>query len=59
VSEGNGQRAFSLFDIAAIIHGIEGRVIRGTVSSAQAADRAKSFPLLALEWVCRSMDDCR
>lgn len=39
--------AFNLFRLAAIFHGIKGRVLRGTASSAEAADRAKAFPELA------------
>jgi aminoglycoside phosphotransferase (APT) family kinase protein len=39
--------AFNLFRLAAIFHGIKGRVIRGTASSAQAAGRAEAFPELA------------
>jgi aminoglycoside phosphotransferase (APT) family kinase protein len=39
--------AFSVFRLAAIFHGIKGRVLRGTASSAQAAERAKAFPVLA------------
>ncbi|TZG29665.1 phosphotransferase [Sphingomonas montanisoli] len=39
--------AFNLFRLAAIFHGIKGRVIRGTASSAQAAVRAQLFPELA------------
>jgi aminoglycoside phosphotransferase (APT) family kinase protein len=39
--------AFNFFRMAAIFHGIKGRVIRGTASSSQAADRAKAFPELA------------
>jgi len=39
--------AFNMFRLAAIFHGIKGRVIRGTASSAQAAERAKAFPELA------------
>lgn len=39
--------AFNFFRMAAIFHGIKGRVIRGTASSAQAAERAKVFPELA------------
>jgi aminoglycoside phosphotransferase (APT) family kinase protein len=43
--------AFNFFRLAAIFHGIKGRVIRGTASSAQAADRARRFPeLAALAW---------
>src|ERR1700733_3159914 len=33
--------AFNFFRMAAIFHGIKGRVIRGTASSAQAAERAR------------------
>jgi aminoglycoside phosphotransferase (APT) family kinase protein len=40
--------AFNFFRLAAIFHGIKGRVIRGTASSAQAAERAKIFPELAM-----------
>jgi aminoglycoside phosphotransferase (APT) family kinase protein len=39
--------AFNFFRMAAIFHGIKGRVIRGTASSAQAAERAQAFPELA------------
>lgn len=39
--------AFNLFRLAAIFHGIKGRVIRGTAANAHAAERAKSFPILA------------
>ncbi len=43
--------AFNMFRLAAIIHGIKGRVARGTAASAQAAERAKGFPgLAALAW---------
>jgi aminoglycoside phosphotransferase (APT) family kinase protein len=38
---------FNLFRLAAIFHGIKGRVLRGTAASAQAAERAQSFPMLA------------
>jgi aminoglycoside phosphotransferase (APT) family kinase protein len=38
---------FNLFRLAAIFHGIKGRVLRGTAASAQAAERAQSFPILA------------
>jgi aminoglycoside phosphotransferase (APT) family kinase protein len=42
---------FNLFRLAAIFHGIKGRVARGTASSAQAAERAQAFPeLAALAW---------
>jgi aminoglycoside phosphotransferase (APT) family kinase protein len=39
--------AFNFFRIAAIFHGIKGRVIRGTASSPEATERAKFFPELA------------
>jgi aminoglycoside phosphotransferase (APT) family kinase protein len=45
--------AFNFFRLAAIFHGINGRVIRGTAASANARDRAESFPELArLAWEC-------
>jgi aminoglycoside phosphotransferase (APT) family kinase protein len=43
--------AFAFFRLAAIFHGIKGRAIEGTASSAQATERAAGFPLLAkLAW---------
>src|ERR1700736_4028834 len=39
--------AFNFFRIAAILHGIKGRVARGTAASAQAHERVKVFPELA------------
>ncbi|QUT06551.1 phosphotransferase [Sphingobium phenoxybenzoativorans] len=43
--------AFNFFRIAAIFHGIKGRVIRGTASSAQAQERVKVLPeLMELAW---------
>lgn len=43
--------AFNLFRLAAIFHGIKGRVLRGAAASAQAAQRAEVFPeLAALAW---------
>ena len=43
--------AFNFFRLAAIFHGIKGRVIRGTASSAQARERVKILPaLMALTW---------
>jgi aminoglycoside phosphotransferase (APT) family kinase protein len=39
--------AFNFFRMAAIFHGIKGRVIRGTAASEHARERAKSFPALA------------
>jgi aminoglycoside phosphotransferase (APT) family kinase protein len=38
---------FNFFRIAAIFHGIKGRAIRGTASSAEAVERVKVFPELA------------
>ncbi len=50
--------AFNFFRLAAIFHGIKGRVIRGTAASAHARERAKSFPILA--GLARdSMEACR
>ena len=43
--------AFNFFRLAAIFHGIKGRVIRGTASSAQAATRANAYAeLAAIAW---------
>ncbi|MDE2561833.1 MAG: phosphotransferase [Sphingomonadales bacterium] len=39
--------AFNYFRLAAIFHGIKGRVLRGNASSASAQERAKAFPRLA------------
>ena len=39
--------AFQFFRLAAIFHGIKGRVLRGTATNAQAATRAEAFPRLA------------
>ncbi|MFV5346147.1 phosphotransferase family protein [Acinetobacter soli] len=39
--------AFNFFRLAAIFHGIKGRVIRGSAASIHAQERAKSFPILA------------
>ena len=50
--------AFNLFRLAAIFHGIKGRVIRGTASSAQAAQRAAHFPALA-QLARDAMEQCR
>ncbi|WP_343615721.1 phosphotransferase family protein [Novosphingobium sp.] len=38
--------AFQFFRLAAIFHGIKGRVLRGNASNAQAAARAEAFPRL-------------
>ncbi|HZV10748.1 MAG TPA: phosphotransferase family protein [Novosphingobium sp.] len=39
--------AFNFFRLAAIFHGIKGRVLRGNAANAQAAARAQAFPRLA------------
>lgn len=39
--------AFNFFRMAAIFHGIKGRVIRGTAASSHARERAESFPTVA------------
>jgi aminoglycoside phosphotransferase (APT) family kinase protein len=39
--------AFNFFRLAAIFHGIKGRVLRGTAANAQARERAEAFPRLA------------
>lgn len=40
--------AFNLFRLAAIFHGIKGRVLRGNAVSARASERASNFPRLAV-----------
>ena len=49
--------AFNFFRLAAIFHGIKGRVIRGTAASAHAMERAKHFPLLA-KLASEAMEAC-
>ena len=49
--------AFNFFRLAAIFHGIKGRVIRGTANSEHARERAKAFPRLAA-LARQAMDDC-
>jgi aminoglycoside phosphotransferase (APT) family kinase protein len=39
--------AFNFFRMAAILHGIKGRVIRGTAASAHARERGEAYPALA------------
>jgi len=46
---------FNLFRLAAIFHGIKGRVIRGTAASAHAKERAGSLPKL-IDLAIRSME---
>jgi aminoglycoside phosphotransferase (APT) family kinase protein len=43
----NFYTAFGFFRLAAIFHGIKGRVLRGSASSANARERAEAFPRLA------------
>jgi len=44
--------AFNLFRLAAILHGIKGRVVRGNAASAKAMEHAAAFPRLAeLAWL--------
>jgi aminoglycoside phosphotransferase (APT) family kinase protein len=44
-------RAFALFRLAAIYHGIMARALRGTASSAHARELASQYPLIAaLAW---------
>jgi len=50
--------AFNFFRIAAIFHGIKGRVIRGNAASAHARERAASFPRLA-RLAREAMEACR
>jgi len=49
--------AFNLFRLAAIFHGIKGRVLRGTAASANAKERAEAFPVLA-RMARESMEAC-
>jgi aminoglycoside phosphotransferase (APT) family kinase protein len=49
--------AFNFFRLAAIFHGIKGRVLRGTAASAHAKERAASFPILA-RLARESMEAC-
>ena len=49
--------AFNLFRLAAIFHGIKGRVIRGTANSEHARQRAQAFPRLAA-LARQAMNDC-
>lgn len=50
--------AFNFFRLAAIFHGIKGRVLRGTAASTHAKERAASFPILA-RLARDSMEACR
>jgi aminoglycoside phosphotransferase (APT) family kinase protein len=49
---------FNFFRMAAIFHGIKGRVLRGTAASAHARERAAAYPrLVAL--ATTAMETCR
>ncbi len=50
--------AFSFFRLAAIFHGIKGRVLRGSASSANARERAEAFPRLA-QLAAEAMERCQ
>ena len=50
--------AFQFFRLAAIFHGILGRVIRGTAASAKAKERAMAFPDLA-RLAVEAMERCK
>ncbi|KEQ52733.1 phosphotransferase [Sphingobium chlorophenolicum] len=50
--------AFNFFRLAAIFHGIKGRVIRGTAASAHAKDRLGSLPRL-IDLAVERMEACR
>lgn len=50
--------AFNLFRLAAIFHGIKGRVIRGTAASPHARERAANFSRLA-QFAFESIEACR
>ena len=43
----NFHLAFNMFRLAAILHGIKGRLLRGNATSASAEERASHFPRLA------------
>jgi aminoglycoside phosphotransferase (APT) family kinase protein len=50
--------AFNFFRLAAIFHGIKGRVIRGTAANTKARERAESFPHLA-RLAIEALERCR
>jgi len=50
--------AFQFFRLAAIFHGIKGRVIRGTAANAQAKNRAAALPHL-IQLATEAMEKCR
>ncbi len=49
--------AFNFFRMAAIFHGIKGRVIRGAAASAHSMDRVKQFPKL-VELAVQAAKEC-
>jgi len=49
--------AFQFFRLAAIFHGIKGRVARGTAANTEARERAKAFPKL-VDLAIRAMEQC-
>jgi len=49
--------AFNFFRLAAIFHGIKGRMVRGTAASAHAKERAASLPRL-IDLAVRAMEQC-
>ena len=49
--------AFNFFRLAAIFHGIKGRVLRGNASNAQARERAAALPRLAA-LARKAMENC-
>lgn len=49
--------AFNYFRLAAIFHGLKGRVLRGTASSEHAKDRAASFPV-CVELAKKALEAC-
>jgi aminoglycoside phosphotransferase (APT) family kinase protein len=52
--------AFSFFRVAAILHGISGRVAEGNAASAQANEMARTAPLMAsLAWRAAQRDGAR
>ena len=57
IADWNFYMAFSFFRLAAIFHGIKGRVLRGNASSANAQERAEAFPRLA-RLAREAMDRC-
>ncbi|GFE82528.1 aminoglycoside phosphotransferase [Steroidobacter agaridevorans] len=59
IADYNYYLCFSLFRLAAIFHGIRGRVARGTAASAHAQSRADAFPWLAeMGWRQTSLASC-